>query len=458
MFGLHRFSLRRIAAERPDRIAGHRRTAPEFETGGPSACEVVMNSSFDKDLYAVLGVSPDAPLAVIREARTRLLKRYHPDKGGDSETAADRAHWTSATAAVNAAWDVLKNPRTRAEYDARRAARAAEAGAGGPEAGNRPSGGPRRQHARGGTTGDSAKRTRTGGRRRGPSRAAGTDGRWTPPPPPRRPPERSATWGGVSAAGVVLLLLAAFYSEASFQRSRIAREFHEAHAERAGADRRRAAALLSVAEARAREAQRASREASSSFWAASWDLRKKQIALTSANVGVISRGEGLIFSGGAVIGGGGAAVAGAASWVFSKIPWDPFRTAADWAREVGAAAEAWAARMERLAEEARLNREQRLDTLKAAVAVAEELHAAARRDRAKASAAADLADGRLEHARGVLETARTVAERAVDRAADSAGDAGFHRTVANGVWVSAVLSAAWAGTRRRALPPPAAGT
>ena len=69
-------------------IAGHWRTAREFEAGGPSAYEVVMNASFDKDLYAVLGVSPDASLAVIREARTRLLKRYHPDKGGDSETVA----------------------------------------------------------------------------------------------------------------------------------------------------------------------------------------------------------------------------------------------------------------------------------------------------------------------------------------------------------------------------------
>ena len=42
-----------------------------------------MNSGFDKDLYDILGVPPDASLADMREARTRLLKRYHPDKGGD---------------------------------------------------------------------------------------------------------------------------------------------------------------------------------------------------------------------------------------------------------------------------------------------------------------------------------------------------------------------------------------
>ena len=56
--------------------------------------------------------------------RTRLLKRYHPDKGGDSDSDADREHWTSATAEVNAAWDVLKDARKRAEYDAYRSARA----------------------------------------------------------------------------------------------------------------------------------------------------------------------------------------------------------------------------------------------------------------------------------------------------------------------------------------------
>lgn len=389
--------------------------------------EVAMNSCFHKDLYAVLGVSPDTSLDGIREARTRLLKRYHPDKGGDSDTAADREYWTAATAEINAAWDVLKDPRTRAEYDAHRSGRAAEAdsadSAGGADSSD-----------------DSRQWSSSGAASGGPAS--------TSPRPSRRPP----FWHPPrETAAAVVVVLGALYSEACFQDSRITSELHAAHARRAEADARRAAALLSLTDGDVREAHRTSREASSSFWAASWNLRKKQIVLARASVGVVDRGLGLAFSAGAAAAGTSAAVASGFSWLFSKVPWDPFRAAADWTREVRAAAEAWAADMERRAAAVRLTREQRLVNLRAAVAAAERVYAAARLARAEAARAAALAESRAEHARSVFATARSSADRTADRAADAAGEAAFARTFAVGAWVSAVLSVGWVAVRRREL-------
>ena len=384
-----------------------------------------MTSIFDKDLYAVLGVPADASLGDIRVARTRLLKRYHPDKGGDSDSDADREHWTSATAEVNAAWDVLKDARKRAEYDAYRSARARR--------GDEPSDPPPGP--------DSSDRWRASG-------TASGDSASTSPPPSRRPP----FWHPpLETAAAALLLFGALFSEACFHDSRITSEIHAAHAQRAAADARRAAAVLSVADGRAREAARASREASSSFWAAFWDHRKKQLALAKAGVDVVGRVRDLPFSAGAAAGGAGAAVAGAVSWLFSKIPWDPARAAASWVREVGAAAEVWAADMERRAAAGRLTRKQRVARLRAAVDAAADVQDAARVVRAEAAAAVDRAERRAKHARDVLSTARSVAERAADRATDTAGDAAFARTFAAGAWVSAVLSLGWAGIRRRAI-------
>lgn len=303
-----------------------------------------MSSIYDKDLYAVLGVPSDASLSDIRAARTRLIKRYHPDKGGDSDSDADREYWTSAAAEVNAAWDVLKVARKRAEYDAYRSARAR----GGEEASAPPPGPDSsadsgRWRAPGGTPDDSA---------------------WNPPPPSRQPSFRRApreTWAAV------LLLLGAFNSEACFHDSRATSEVHAAHARRAAVDARHAWAVLSVADGRAREAVRASLEASSSVWAAFWDLRKKQLALAAAGVDVVGRVRGLPLSAGAAAGGAGVAVAGAVSWLFSRIPWDSDRAAAGWVREIGAAAEAWAADMEMRAAAVRLTREQRVAELRAEV-------------------------------------------------------------------------------------------
>lgn len=66
-----------------------------------------------KDYYAVLGVEPGAGEVEIKQAFRRLARKYHPDvsKARDAE---DRFK------AVNEAYEVLRDPQRRAEYDALR--------------------------------------------------------------------------------------------------------------------------------------------------------------------------------------------------------------------------------------------------------------------------------------------------------------------------------------------------
>ena len=63
----------------------------------------------DLDLYAVLGVSPDASQNQIGHAYRRLLRAHHPDLDPDSDSA--------ALAAAVAAAAVLRDPARRAAYD-----------------------------------------------------------------------------------------------------------------------------------------------------------------------------------------------------------------------------------------------------------------------------------------------------------------------------------------------------
>lgn len=71
------------------------------------------------DLYAVLGVAPDATTEEITRAYRRLVRRYHPDTRDSraGETIAD-----AALARVIAAYDVLRDPERRARYDRRQRA------------------------------------------------------------------------------------------------------------------------------------------------------------------------------------------------------------------------------------------------------------------------------------------------------------------------------------------------
>lgn len=71
------------------------------------------------DPYAVLGVSPAATAAEIKAAYRALVKRHHPDAGGDE----------TRIVALNAAWEVLRDGERRRRYDAeQKRPRAARAG------------------------------------------------------------------------------------------------------------------------------------------------------------------------------------------------------------------------------------------------------------------------------------------------------------------------------------------
>jgi len=75
------------------------------------------------DPYKVLQVDPEAEDEVIQAAYRRLAQKYHPDVAPGADAA-------GRMAAINAAWEVLRDPARRASFDlARRLARReAEAG------------------------------------------------------------------------------------------------------------------------------------------------------------------------------------------------------------------------------------------------------------------------------------------------------------------------------------------
>lgn len=62
------------------------------------------------DLYAVLGVRPDANDAAIRSAYRHLARRHHPDAGGDEHV----------MMVLNKAWAILRDADRRAAYDHQR--------------------------------------------------------------------------------------------------------------------------------------------------------------------------------------------------------------------------------------------------------------------------------------------------------------------------------------------------
>ena len=66
---------------------------------------------FEKDFYAVLGVSKDVTAAELKKTYRKLARQYHPDSNpGDAKAEAKFKEISEAHA-------VLSDPDTRAEYD-----------------------------------------------------------------------------------------------------------------------------------------------------------------------------------------------------------------------------------------------------------------------------------------------------------------------------------------------------
>ena len=77
--------------------------------------------------YDLLGVSPKASTAEITSAYRRLLRRYHPDSrdvsvAGDTVDDGLGADAASALRIIIGAYEVFRDPRSRADYDRRQEA------------------------------------------------------------------------------------------------------------------------------------------------------------------------------------------------------------------------------------------------------------------------------------------------------------------------------------------------
>jgi curved DNA-binding protein CbpA len=70
------------------------------------------------DPYKILQVDPEAEDEVIAAAYRRLARKYHPDTATGAEA-------VGRMEAINAAWEVLGNPKRRAAHDRQRALEAA---------------------------------------------------------------------------------------------------------------------------------------------------------------------------------------------------------------------------------------------------------------------------------------------------------------------------------------------
>ncbi len=80
---------------------------------GSGTVEDVLNEMLNQDLYARLGVSRGASPREIASAYRKLAMEFHPDHNSDP-------HATDVFKLIQEAYDILKKPNTRADYDAGR--------------------------------------------------------------------------------------------------------------------------------------------------------------------------------------------------------------------------------------------------------------------------------------------------------------------------------------------------
>lgn len=124
---------------------------------------------YEKDYYKILGVSKDADAATIKKAYRKLAKDLHPDANAGDKNIEEKFK------AVSEAYDVVSDPKRRAEYDEAR-----RYGAAGPMGGGRrgPGGFPGGQNVNvedlfgGGDLSDIFGGLFGGGRQRGPRKGA----------------------------------------------------------------------------------------------------------------------------------------------------------------------------------------------------------------------------------------------------------------------------------------------
>ena len=78
-------------------------------------------SEREPNLYALLGLAPDADAREVAQAYRRRLREVHPDtRGGLSSEGSDPAH--ADLRALQEAYAVLRDPARRARYDGQRRA------------------------------------------------------------------------------------------------------------------------------------------------------------------------------------------------------------------------------------------------------------------------------------------------------------------------------------------------
>lgn len=89
------------------RTARRRRVSPEYVIDRATVLLAAVKERRRSDLYRLLGVPPLASGEAIRQRWLEVAKRHHPDTGGDG----------TVFRHVKLAYDVLRDPARRAEYE-----------------------------------------------------------------------------------------------------------------------------------------------------------------------------------------------------------------------------------------------------------------------------------------------------------------------------------------------------